>query len=128
MTDRETSGGQGDMRRYERRHLVFYLRVFDGMSDRVIGHIADISSAGLMLISDKPVEVNENYRLRLKLPAELGEKEEILINATSRWCKPDLNPDFYITGFQLYDLSKELEAHLQKLVEEFSFEVPTGHA
>ena len=124
MTDVKAGTENSDMRRYERRHLVFYLRVFDGMSNRVIGHIADISARGLMLITDDPVEVNENYRLRLRLPAELGEKEEILINATSRWCKPDVNPDFYITGFQLYDLSEELEEYLQRLVKEFSFEDP----
>lgn len=113
-----------DLRKFERRHLVFYLRVFDGMSSRVIGHIADISQQGLMVISDDPIAVNENYRLRLRLPAELGDREEILINGTSRWCKPDVNPDFYITGFQLYDLSEDIEKYLLKLVEEFSFNVP----
>lgn len=113
-----------DSRKFERRHLVFYLRVFDGMSSRVIGHIADISEQGLMLISDDPIAVNENYRLRLRLPAELCEKDEIILNGTSRWCKPDVNPDFYITGFQLYDLSEELRTYLLKLVKEFSFNVP----
>ncbi|WP_163337127.1 PilZ domain-containing protein [Desulfopila sp. IMCC35008] len=115
---------EGDMRKYERRHLVFYLRVFDGMSSRVIGHIADISQQGLMLISDDPIPVNENYRLRLRLPSEIGDKEEIVINGTSRWCKPDVNPDFYITGFQLYDLNEEIKKYLFKLVEEFSFNIP----
>lgn len=113
-----------DLRKFERRHLVFYLRVFDGMSSRVIGHIADISQQGLMVISDDPIAVNENYRLRLRLPPELGGKEEILINGTSRWCKPDVNPDFYITGFQLYDLGEDIEKYLLKLVDEFSFDVP----
>jgi hypothetical protein len=125
MIEQATGASQeGDMRKYERRHLVFYLRVFDGMSSRVIGHIADISQQGLMLISDDPVPVNENYRLRLRLPAEIGETGEIIINGTSRWCKPDVNPDFYVTGFQLYDLSDNLQKYLLKLVDEFSFNIP----
>ncbi|HIQ37967.1 MAG TPA: hypothetical protein EYH36_08250 [Desulfocapsa sulfexigens] len=36
-----------------RRHLVFYLRIFDGMSSRVLGHLMDISPSGLMLLSDE---------------------------------------------------------------------------
>ncbi|WP_136807942.1 PilZ domain-containing protein [Desulfosediminicola flagellatus] len=113
-----------DMRGVERRHLVFYLRVFDGMSSKVIGHIVDISSKGLMLISDNPVPVNENYRLRMRLPSEIGDKDEILIDATSRWCKPDENPDFFITGFQIFNLTSDIEKYILCLINDFSFNDP----
>ncbi len=113
-----------DMRGVERRHLVFYLRVFDGMSSKVIGHIVDISSKGLMLICDNPVAVNENYRLRMRLPAEIADKDEILINATSRWCKQDVNPDFFITGFQILNLTADVEKYITCLIDDFSFKDP----
>ncbi len=113
-----------DMRGVERRHLVFYLRVFDGMSSKVIGHIVDISSKGLMLISDNPVPVNEYYRLRMRLPSEIGDKDEILIDATSRWCKPDENPDFFITGFQIFNLTSDIEKYILCLINDFSFNDP----
>jgi hypothetical protein len=115
---------RNDMRAVERRHLVFYLRVFDGMSSKVIGHIVDISAQGLMLISDSAVPVNENYRLRMRLPAEIADKDEIMINATSRWCKQDVNPDFFITGFQIHALTPEVEKYILCLIEDFSFNDP----
>lgn len=121
MIEHEAVKNKKDMRQVERRHLVFYLRVFDGMSSKVIGHIVDISAQGLMLISDSPVPVNENYRLRMRLPSEVTDKEEILINATSRWCKQDENPDFYITGFQIYDLTPDIEKYILYLIDDFSF-------
>lgn len=121
MVEQEAVKEGKDMRRVKRRHLVFYLRVFDGLSSKVIGHIVDISSQGVMLISDNPVPVNEDYRLRMRLPAEIADKDEIIFTATSRWCKKDVNPDFYITGFQMHDLAPEMEKYILCLIDDFSF-------
>ena len=41
-------------RTVERRRLVFYLRLFDQESKDIIGHLTDISTAGLMLVSVRP--------------------------------------------------------------------------
>lgn len=124
MVEQEKTQRENDLRKVERRHLVFYLRVFDGMGSKVIGHIVDISAQGLMLISDSPVPVNEDYRLRMRLPSEIADRDEILLNATSRWCKPDVNPDFYITGFQIHGLTPEIEKYIVCLIKDFSFDGP----
>lgn len=110
-----------EMRKVERWHLVFYLRVFDGSSSRVIGHVVDISAQGIMLVSDKPVPVDTPYNLRMRLPTEVADREEIVFNATSRWCKKDDNPDFFIIGFQMDDLDPEIEKYILSLVEDFSY-------
>lgn len=124
MVEQEMEKRENDLRKVERRHLVFYLRVFDGMGSKVIGHIVDISAQGLMLISDNPVPVNEDYRLRMRLPSEIADRDEILINATSRWCKPDVNPDFFITGFQIHELTPDIEKYIVSLIKDFSFHSP----
>lgn len=94
------------------------------MGSKVIGHIVDISDRGLMLISDSPIPVNEEYRLRMRLPAEIVDKDEIVIDATSRWCKQDENPDFYISGFQITTLTAEIQKYITCLIEDFSFNEP----
>lgn len=113
-----------EMRQVERMHLVFYLRVFDGMGSKVLGHIVDISSKGVMLISDNPIPVNESFRLRMRLPAEIANKDELIFNATSRWCKQDVNPDFYITGFEIYDVDEDVAKYILCLIDDFSFHDP----
>lgn len=122
--ERTTEQQREEMRRVERRHLVFYLRVFDGMSTRVLGHIVDISSKGVMLLSDAPIPVSETYRLRMRLPSQIVNKEELIFNATSRWCKQDINPDFFITGFEIYDMDEELSRYILCLIDDFSFHDP----
>ena len=91
------------------------------MSSRVVGHLIDISPKGLMLLSDEPIAVNEEYRLRMRLPHEVTESDEVIFRAVSRWCRPDDNPDFYVTGFQIQDLDDEAEKTISSLIEEFSF-------
>jgi hypothetical protein len=116
-------GGKGeeekDLRQAERWYLVFYLRVFDGMSRKIFGHLVDISENGIMLISDNPVEVNEDYRLRMSLPSQMKDRYEIIFSATSRWCKPDANPDFYLIGFQIHDLESTTRDLIANLIKDF---------
>ncbi len=108
-----------EQREVVRRHLVFYLRVFDGMSSRVVGHLMDISQSGLMLLSDEPVAVNEEYRLRMNLPWEMSGSKDIIFGASSRWCRSDENPDFFMTGFRIEDIEQEATRMIRHLIEEF---------
>ncbi|MBE0582885.1 MAG: PilZ domain-containing protein, partial [Desulfofustis sp.] len=61
---------KADKRKVQRWHLVFYLRVFDGASTTIVGHLVDISSRGLMLVCDEPIEKGRALTLRMKLPKE----------------------------------------------------------
>ena len=109
-----------EKRTVERKYLVFYLRVFDGLSSRVLGHLIDFSEKGLMMVSDDPIEINEEYRLRMCLPSQFKDKTEVVFTATSRWCKQDSNPDFYLSGFQMHQLDEETEKPILRLIRDFS--------
>lgn len=122
MGNRGDLDESGELRRVDRRYLVFYLRVFDGLSSNILGHLVDISEKGIMLISDVPFEVNENYRLRMRLPTEMKDRNEIVFAATSRWCKSDSNPDFYRAGFQLHDLEPYAKKLITSLIRDFGYE------
>ena len=113
---------QEERRIIERRHLVFYLRIFDGMSSRVLGHLVDISTRGAMLVCDAPVQLNQEFRLRMRLPKEIGGRSELVMTGTTRWCKPDTNPDFFIVGFKLLTLDSEYEGYIKQLITDFSIE------
>ncbi len=114
-------GRKQELREVNRRYLVFYLRVYDGMSSKILGHLVDISEKGMMLISDNPIPVNENYRLRMRLPTQMKERSEIMFDATSRWCKTDANPDFFLAGFQMRELEKSNRELVLTLIRDFSY-------
>jgi hypothetical protein len=120
MDTREQAGNKQDLRQVNRKYLVFYLRVFDGMSSKILGHLVDISEKGIMLVGDNPIPVGEDYRLRMRLPTQMKDQSEIMFTATSRWCKSDANPDFFLAGFQIHDLDPAARELIGTLIKDFS--------
>lgn len=106
-------------REYERSGLVSYLRVFDANTGLLLGHVADISVAGIQLVSHDPLEPNRKYTLKVILPREIMGRSELLFYAESRWTKPDANPDFIITGFSYPSLSDDQRDQIEAIHKEF---------
>lgn len=119
--EEETGGHEhAEKRRFKRRHLIYYLRIYDGISSRVVGHAVDISQQGMMLLSDEPVTVHEEYRLRMRFPGVTSyDHDELIFNAVCRWCRQDDNPAFFVAGFQIQNLLPEETRFIQSLIEEF---------
>lgn len=121
MTDSEVNNKRKKLRQADRWYLVYYLRVSDGMGRNILGYLVDISEKGLMLICENPVEVHGDYRLRMRLPNQMKDRDEILFSATSRWCEKDANPDSYLVGFQMHDLAPKIREIIVSLIREFGY-------
>ncbi|MFT5697285.1 MAG: hypothetical protein ACI8ZB_000133 [Desulforhopalus sp.] len=115
-----------DLREADRQYLVFYLRVFDGLSNKILGHLVDISEKGVQLMTDEPVELNENHRLRIRLPAFIRDRHEVVLKGTSRWCRKESEPDHYLTGFQISDVDASTKGVVRQLIKEFGFKEVTS--
>ena len=110
-----------EKRKLARRHLIYYLRVFDRESNELIGHLINISPQGIMIMSEEPLEINKHFKLRMDLPVDIFDKTEIEFDAESRWCKKDINPEFYDTGFAIIDLSYTDGRLIEKLIDDYGF-------
>jgi hypothetical protein len=108
-------------RKFKRRHLIYYLRVFDVSNGQLVGHLVDITKEGLMLISEQPLENEKFYNFRMVLPAEILNKAELNFSATVIWCKKDVNPDFYATGFHMDSISEEDMVIIESLIHRYGF-------
>ncbi|MCE1255721.1 MAG: PilZ domain-containing protein [Anaerolineae bacterium] len=108
-------------RKLKRRHLIYYLRVFDQTNSQLVGHLVDITQEGLMLISEQPLNINETYHFRMILPSEILSKVELTFTATVVWSKKDVNPDFFATGFSLGDISTEDVMIIESLIHRYGF-------
>jgi hypothetical protein len=106
----------------ERRRLVFYLRLFDQKSSDIIGHLTDISTAGLMLVSTRPIEKDRVFQVRLILPREVAGRTELQLKIKCVWCRPDPIPNFHIAGFQFVEIDLQQKKMIDALHEEFSRE------
>ncbi len=47
-------------RQLKRVHLIYYLRIFDNNSGNNIGHLVDITTQGIMMISEKPIPAGQD--------------------------------------------------------------------
>ncbi len=108
-----------ERRRLPRRRVIYSPRVFDTNTGQPIGHVVNISTDGLMLVSEDPIETNALFRLRIALPAEMAGGKQIRFDARSVWCDLDAKPYFYDTGFELLHAAQsEIEA-IQYVIEEY---------
>jgi len=85
---------QDNKRQLKRVHLIYYLRIFDSNSGINVGHLVDITTQGIMMISEEPIPVGKEFSLKMQLPGTITGREEIEFSAQSLWCKKDINPDF----------------------------------
>jgi hypothetical protein len=117
----EPSDDIANRRKVARRHLIYYLRVFDRATGKQVGSLVDISTKGIMIVSDEPVEVGKHYELKMVLPETVEGKREVEFSAETRWCMNDTNPDFYDTGFELVDPAPQFLEALDRLIDDFLF-------
>jgi len=105
----------------ERKNLIYYLKVTDTESGLPIGHAVDISKRGFMLTASTPIEPQVGFQLRLLLPTEMKGSWHLGFSATSRWCQPDENPDYYNVGFQFNAITPDGAKIIGQLIEDYCF-------
>ena len=108
-------------RSLKRRHLIYYLRVFDRNTNQLLGHLVDVTKEGAKLISESPIAVNKRFKLRMVLPSEIFGREHLDFEAESLWSSPDINPDFQATGFRLIDMDARDMLVIARLINEYGF-------
>ncbi|MGE0082909.1 MAG: PilZ domain-containing protein [Desulfococcaceae bacterium] len=110
-----------NQRKAKRRHIIYYLRVLDRNTGQLIGQLVDITTEGIKLISENPVDPETFLQLRMLLPDEINRKSEISFDVESMWCKRDINPNFFSIGFEFVDISQEDINIIKNLIYDFSF-------
>ncbi|WP_434561543.1 PilZ domain-containing protein [Pseudomonas sp. Z4-20] len=108
-------------RRIERHQLSYFLEVFNGINDKPIGFLGNVSENGLMLISHLPLMVGAHFDLRLKMPADDGPQQHIKVKATCLWCQEDVTPQHFDAGFSLQRAPPEYGQLVSALQQYFCF-------
>jgi hypothetical protein len=107
-----------ERRKLKRRHIMFYARIFDRKTGKLLGYLGNITTEGIMVISDMPIKINENHKLRMDLPEYIYLKPVIHFQGRSMWCKSDIDPSFYNTGFRLMNISPEDQSIIMNFIDD----------
>ena len=109
------------MRKHKRAHLIEYLEVLDRDTGLHIGHLADISPQGIMVVSKKTISLNRDFSFQLLLPETATDRKEINFQARCLWCKEDFNPDFYVSGFHISEIAAHEIEIIKDLIKSHGF-------
>lgn len=107
----------GEERRMKRWQLVYYLRVFELGTDKLMGHLADITMDGMRLVSVEPIVVEKDYHLWMEVV-----KERIILVAKSKWTQQEEASMLYNTGFKLVNPTRMTINNIACLIEALRFQ------
>ena len=110
-----------DKRKLKRRHLLYYLKVMDRDSDALIGFLVDITTQGIMIMSESPIKTGILFHLKILLPTEDMNKKYLNFDAKSMWSERSINTDFYDTGFELINVNSKDFASIEKIIYQLGF-------
>ena len=108
-------------RALNRRHLIYYLEVNDLGSGELLGHLVDITTKGIKLVSKKPIETGKKFKLQMLLPEDYFHQRAVKFDAESLWSTNDVNPDFYDTGFKVSQMNNEASDIITTLINQLGF-------
>ena len=57
----------------------------------------------------------------MDLPDDLTQKNCLDFTARSVWCKPDIDPHFFGTGFRIQNLSEQDINLIERMIQEYGF-------
>jgi hypothetical protein len=115
-------------RHTQRKQIIYYLKVYDQDTGKLLGYLADLTTKGLMVIGDQKIKKGKTFHLRMDLPKEMKGSKKIAFKARVMWCKPDANPGFFDTGYRMMNLSKEDTRTIAVLIQDFLYEEPEEEA
>jgi c-di-GMP-binding flagellar brake protein YcgR len=113
--------GMEDRRKDKRYRLIYYLQVFNRKNELFMGNLIDITTEGMMLTSERPIEVGKIYQIGMNIQF-LGQQDLSLeLEAESRWSRPADNANYYDTGFKFVNVSEDQKMIIEQLTKELGF-------
>lgn len=105
----------------ERCFLRHGLRVLDADTGLPVGQVVDISTDGLMVVSETPLPPGKRLRLWLEIPHWDGTSERLLLETETRWSQTDVERRFSDNGLRLTDPDEAVVARIVEVIEDLTF-------
>jgi len=108
-----------DKRIRKRRHLSCLLRVFDRNTGDAVGHLVDITTEGIRLLTDNPLKTGADYELNLDLSSIMNFEQRVVFDAHCIWQEQEFSSGSYNYGFKILKISKKGREIIEQLIEQF---------
>lgn len=105
-----------EFRRSRRRQVADTIHVVDGMTDKVIGHIGNVSETGMLVMASAPLVIDALYQLRFSLP-DAGGRSAFEVGAQLLWSEQASAPGQAWAGFRFITMSEEQMQQLRRWID-----------
>jgi hypothetical protein len=106
-----------EFRRAKRRKAADTILVTDAMSERVIGHIGNLSESGMLLIANETLVDDALYQLHFVLPDDKGQGAPVEVGAHLLWIDRASAPGLAWTGFRFIAVAQPHMLRLRQWIE-----------
>ena len=107
-------------RRLERIELNQNIAITDTINGGHFGELVNVTTEGMMLISDQNIELGSIFQLVVHLPIAIQGSEQIELGVDCLWCRQVDNFHRFWAGFQIIDASANAAAQLEELITQYS--------
>jgi hypothetical protein len=78
-----------------------YLSVYDRLTQRPIGELANLSLEGAMFVTPGPIKKTTSFQCRVELTSTIMGRDEILFDADCLWCRKNVKANRWESGYKL---------------------------
>jgi hypothetical protein len=112
-----------ERRKEPRKPLMAYTQVFDLYGGSLLGLLGDLTTLGIMVIGDKPIDTGSLITLAIELP-ELPEikASRIIFPARVAWCEQDISPTYFNIGFEFLEVKPEQASIIETIIKNYEFQ------
>jgi len=108
-----------ERRTVPRKKFPLYMRVLDDDTQETLGHMVEVSTAGLKLETATALPIERDYYLRVELTPELADRPFIIFIARTKWCKVGIMPNLFQCGFQIVEIMPDDKEVFINLLEKY---------
>ena len=107
-------------RKLERKEINQTIRAHDIINGGNLGELVNITTQGMMLMTEKDIQANSIFQLELGLPTEIRGSSTLMAGVDCLWCKPIENSHLYWAGFHIIDISTTGLEQIETLITNYS--------
>lgn len=91
--------------------------IHDVINGGVFGELVNVTTEGMMIMTERDIPTNAIYQLSLQLPVPICELETIDLGAECLWCRDESHFKRHWAGFHIIDVSDIGLNQLEMLIE-----------
>lgn len=110
-----------DHRKEDRKKIMAFTPVYD-LDRKLLGYMGDLTLRGALVIGEKPLEINKQTTLIIDFPetAEFPARR-VKIPARVAWSKREPGVQYYDSGVEFQDISRENRMILESILERYQY-------